>query len=424
MMNFYDISPNIRSLFLGLIFTQLCFSLVLMSLSSKRKATISKLLLSVFTVADFVLLILFGADMRSSIYGLERNVISHSFCEQPIIISVVIVASILISLVIIGIKEISYRKNTITRSSIKESIDKLNAGLCFAIPNGRTILVNAVMNKLCYALTGRDLQNADSFWNRLSSNDIQNDVECLEKGDNPCYRLADGSVWRFSRENLPSFVQIIASDITQVYAVNNSLQEKNKELKALNMRLREYGESIVELTRSKERLETKVNIHRELGQALLATRRYLQGASNESPVKIWEKNISVLRMESILPEEDSYKMFLDAAKSIGVEIKTTGKLPENSEIRNLFMSAAAEALVNGVRHGNASTVFIDLSENDDFYKICFRNNGQQPYLPIKEGGGLGSLRKKVERLCGEMSVLTRPDFLLIIEVKKSKSEMG
>ena len=181
MMNFYDISPNIRSLFLGLIFTQLCFSLVLLSLSSRRKATISKLLLSVFTVADFVLLILFGADMRSSIYGLERNVISQSFCEQPIIISVVIVASILISLVIIGIKEILYRKNTITRSSIKESIDKLNAGLCFAIPNGRTILVNAVMNKLCYDLTGRDLQNADSFWNRLSSNDIHNDVECLEK---------------------------------------------------------------------------------------------------------------------------------------------------------------------------------------------------------------------------------------------------
>ena len=83
-----------------------------------------------------------------------------------------------------------------------------------------------------------------------------------------------------------------------------------------------------------------------------------------------------------------------------------------------------KALVNGVRHGNASTVFIDLSESDDFYKICFRNNGQQPYLPIKEGGGLGTLRKKVERLCGEMSVLTKPDFLLVIEVKKSKSEMG
>ena len=418
MMNFYDISPNIRSLFLGLIFTQLCFSLVLMALSSRRKVTISKLLLSVFTVADFVLLILFGADMRSSIYGLERNVISQSFCKQPIIISVVIVASILISLVVIGIKEISYRKNTITRSSIKESIDKLNAGLCFAIPNGRTILVNAVMNKLCYALTGRDLQNADSFWNRLSSNDIHNDVECLEKGENPCYRLADGSVWRFSRENLPSFVQITASDITQVYAVNNSLQEKNKDLKNLNLRLREYGGNVDRLTRSRERLETKVNIHRELGQALLATRKYLQGESDESPTKIWEKNISVLRMESNLPDEDTYKMFLESAKSIGVNVKMTGCLPDNTEVKNLFLSAAAEALVNGVRHGNATTIYIDLSETSNTYTVKFRNNGKQPTSPIIEGGGLGSLRKKVQRICGVMSVLTQPEFLIVIEVRK------
>lgn len=420
MMNFYDLSPNSRSLFLGLIFTQLCFCLVLLSLSSRRKATISKLLLSVFAVADFFMLILFGADMRSSIYALERNVISHSFCEQPIIISIIVVVLILTALVVIGIKEILYRRNTITRSSIKESIDKLNAGLCFAIPNGRTILVNAAMNKLCYAITGTDLQNADSFWSRLSNNDIQNNIECLEKGENPCYRLTDGSVWRFSRENLDSFVQIIASNITQVYKVNNNLQDKNEELQTLNMRLREYGDNIDRLTRSKERLETKVNIHRELGQALLATRRYLQGASNESPVKIWEKNISVLRMESILPEEDSYKMFLDAAKSIGVEIKITGELPQNSEIRNLFMLAAAEALVNGVRHGNASTIFIDVYETDDYYNISFRNNGQQPDLPIKEGGGLGSLRKKVERLCGEMSVLTQPEFLLVIKINKKR----
>ena len=417
MMNFYDFSPNIRSLFLGLIFTQLCFCLVLFSLS-RRKAIVSKILLSVFAVADFFLLILFGADMRRSIYGLERNVISQSFCEQPIIISIIVVVLILTALVVIGIKEISYTRNTITRSSIKESIDKLNAGLCFAIPNGRTILVNAAMNKLCYAITGTDLQDADSFWRRLSNNDIQNNVECLEKGENPCYRLVDGTVWRFSREKLPNFVQITASDITQVYEVNNNLQDKNEELKTLNMRLREYGDNVDRLTRSKERLETKVNIHRELGQALLATRRYLQGASNESPVKIWEKNISVLRMESILPEEDSYKMFIDAAKTIGVEVKMTGCLPENTEIKNLFLSAAAEALVNGVRHGNSTTLYIDVAETDKTHTIKFRNNGKQPTTPIIEGGGLGSLRKKVKRVGGEMSVLSQPEFSLEIIVVK------
>ena len=423
MMNFYDISPNIRSLFLGLIFTQLCFCLVLISLSSRRKATISKLLLSVFTVADFVLLILFGADMRSSIYGLERNVISQSFCEQPIIISVVIVALILIALVVIGIKEISYRKNTITRSSIKESIDKLNEGLCFAIPNGRTILVNAVMNKLCYALTGRDLQNADSFWNRLSSNDIQNDVECLEKGDNPCYRLADGSVWRFSRENLPSFVQITASDITQVYAVNNSLQEKNKDLKALNMRLREYGENIVELTRSRERLETKTRIHGELGQVLLATRRYLLDTTTDAPVDLWKKNIAMLRKEAKAEQEEMpLEMLSRIADATGIKLDVSGEMPVDEKVQKLFMEASAEALTNAISQEKKKTLEIILTETESSYSITFKNDGVKPTEPIVEGGGLTNLRRKVEEQFGTMEISIEPEFSLNVTVRKESGE--
>lgn len=419
MMNFYDISPNIRSLFLGIIFIQLCFSLVLMSLSSRRKATISKLLLSVFTVADFVLLILFGADMRSSIYGLERNVTSQRFCEQPIIISVVIVALILISLVVIGIKEISYRKNTITRSSIKESIDKLNTGLCFAVPNGRTILVNAVMNNLCHSLTGRDLQNADRFWNRISSDNIQNDVECLEKGENPCYRLADGSVWRFSRENLPSFVQITASDITQVYAVNNSLQEKNKDLKALNMRLREYGENIVELTRSRERLETKARIHGELGQVLLATRRYLLDTTTDAPVDLWKKNIAMLRKEAKAEQEEQpLEMLSRIADATGIKLNVSGEMPVDEKVQKLFMEASAEALTNAISHAGAKTLVIILTETESSYSITFKNDGVKPTEPVVEGGGLTNLRRKVEEQFGVMEISVEPEFQLRIVVRK------
>ena len=394
-----------------------------MSLSSRRKATILKLLLSVFTVADFVLLILFGAEMRSSIYGLERNVISKSFCEQPIIISVVIVASILIALVVIGIKEISYRKNTITRSSIKESIDKLNTGLCFAVPNGRTILVNAVMNKLCHALTGRDLQNADSFWNRISSDNIQNDVECLEKGENPCYRLADGSVWRFSRENLPSFVQITASDITEVYCVNEKLKDKNKDLKALNMRLREYGENIVELTRSRERLETKTRIHGELGQVLLATRRYLLDTATDAPVDLWKKNIAMLRKEAKAEqEEQQLEMLSRIADATGIKLNVSGEMPINEKVQKLFMEASAEALTNAVSHAGAKTLVIVLTETESSYSITFKNDGVKPTEPVVEGGGLTNLRRKVEEQFGTMGISIEPEFSLNVTVRKESGE--
>ena len=418
MISFYDLSPNLRALFLGLIFAELCVSLVLLKPAIKRKNTIPLILLPLSIVTTFLMVVLYGADMQNSIFGYTKSPVSEWLCEQPVIYSVAVALSLLFCLLAIFLKERVYRKNTITRSSIKESLDMLSTGLCFYFESGRTVLVNNRMNGLCYSITGRDLQNANVFWNILTSGDIQSHAECLKKGDNPCYLFEDGSIWTFSQKKLENFIQLTASDITQLYIVNNQLEIKNTDLKALNMRLREYGENVVELTRSRERLETKVNIHRELGQALLATRRFLQKEVDEPPIEIWKKNVSVLRMEANLPEEDPYKMFLQAAKTIGIKIQMTGDFPEDVEIKNLFISAAVEALTNAVRHGSATTLYIDVVKQKNSFKIVFKNDGIQPTLPIKEGGGLGSLRKKVQKINGEMSISTQPEFSITLTVYK------
>lgn len=418
MMSFYDLSTNLRALFLGFVFAELCISLVLLQPAIKRKNTVPLILLPISIVITFLMVVLYGADMQNGLFGYTKSPVSEWLCEQPVIFSFVIVCVVLLLLLFIFFKEKYYRKNTITRSSIKESLDMLSTGLCFSVENGRTVLVNNRMNELCYLLIGKDLQNANNFWNMLTSGDIKGDAECLTKGDNPCYRFKDGSIWTFSQKKLESFIQLTASDITQLYNVNNQLEIKNSELKAMNTRLKEYGENVVELTRSRERLETKVNIHRELGQALLATRRFLQKEVDEPPIEIWKKNVSVLRMEANLPEEDPYRMFLQAAKTIGINIRMTGEFPEDIEIKNLFVSAAVEALTNAVRHGSATTLYIDVVDHSNFFKVVFKNDGVQPNAPIKEGGGLGSLRNRVQRAGGEMSVLTKPEFSLNIRISK------
>ena len=65
---------------------------------------------------------------------------------------------------------------------------------------------------------------------------------------------------------LEGIFQLNAADTTRIYAVTEELRQKNIELAALNLRLRKYGENVDELTRSKERLETKSRIHGELAQ--------------------------------------------------------------------------------------------------------------------------------------------------------------
>ena len=423
MISFYDLSPNLRALFLGLVFAELCVSLVLLQPAIKRKNTIPLTLLPLSIVTTFLMVVLYGADMQNSIFGYTKSPVSEWLCKQPVIYSIAFALCLLIFLLVTFLKERAYRMKTITRSSIKESIDKLNTGLCFAVPNGRTILVNAVMNNLCYALTGRDLQNADSFWNRISSDNIQNDVECLEKGENPCYRLTDGSVWRFSRENLPSFVQITASDITEVYCVNEKLKEKNKDLKALNMRLREYGENIVELTRSRERLETKTRIHGELGQVLLATRRYLLDTTTDAPVDLWKKNIAMLRKEAKAEQEEQpLEMLSRIADATGIKLNVSGEMPVDEKVQKLFMEASAEALTNAVSHAGAKTLEIILIETKSSYSITFKNDGVKPTESIVEGGGLTNLRRKVEEQFGTMEITIEPEFSLNVTVRKESGE--
>ena len=244
-------------------------------------------------------------------------------------------------------------------------------------------------------------------------------------GDNPCYRLADGSVWRFSRENLPSFVQITASDITQVYAVNNSLQEKNKDLKALNMRLREYGENIVELTRSRERLETKTRIHGELGQVLLATRRYLLDTTIDAPVDLWKKNIAILRKEAkVEPNEQPLEMLSRIADATGIRINVSGEMPTDEKVQKLFIESSAEALTNAVSHAGAKTLEIILIETESSYSITFKNDGVKPTKSIVEGGGLTNLRRKVEEQFGTMEISIEPEFSLNVTVRKESGEIN
>ncbi len=419
MFNFYDLSATMRSFFMGFIFAEVIASLSLIYFTFNRKKGIRLVPTVLCGVVSLSMTFLFASLMKASKLGLEEEALSKWICEQNFLYPLGIALVVLVILVLEFKEEKAYRRTTITAASIKESLDKLSTGLCISQENGKPILVNYKMNELHHELLGEELQNAEILWEKLVSGSVEEDVKAVKVVDVPCYQLKDGTVWAFTRKTIRNFVQITAADTTQLYCINKELEQKNQELSALNVRLKEYCDNVDEFIRSKERLETKINIHRELGQALLATRGFLREEGARIPVDMWEKNISVLRKEAKLTMEDPYKMFLQAANAIGVKLALRGTLPEDVEVRNLFVSAAVEALTNAVRYGKATTLFIEVTETAEYYKVSFKNDGKQPTTPIREGGGLGSLRKKVQRVNGKMSVLSQPEFELAIVLEKS-----
>ena len=254
MISFYDLDPNFRAVFLGIVFTELCISIVLLQPAVKRKRLFPSLFLPFSVVSTLGLVILYGTNMKSNLLGFEEIPVSKWFCEQPVIFAFINVIAVLIILICIIIKEIQYRKNTITRSSVKESLDKLPTGLCFARMNGRVILSNNKMNHLSHNIIGMDLQNAMNFWNILSSGEVTEDIEqtieliikkvnlsiTVNDGTNPLENVnvaigditgSTGSQGGCTLSNVPIGEHIITANLTDYneYSETITVSENNKD---------------------------------------------------------------------------------------------------------------------------------------------------------------------------------------------------
>ena len=80
--------------------------------------------------------------------------------------------------------------------------------------------------------------------------------------------------------------------------------------------------------------------------------------------------------------------------------------------------AAVECLVNGVRHADASTLYITATETEQEISVTYENDGALPASEILEGGGLSSLRHRASRVGGAMVVKAAPRFSLTITLPK------
>lgn len=403
----------------------LCVSFYMLFTALKKRlpSLLVPTVLSVLISAG--MLILYSADAWSRKYELDHIAAARLFCGKPILFTLFLLAVSVVLLTYAILREMHLRRTVPSPSSIKESIDHLPTGLCFYAENGRVMLVNHRMNRLCHILLGQDLQNAALMWDDLCKGNVQSDVERLSMESTPSYRLPDGTVWSFSRTELDGVFQLAAVDTTQLHGLAEELKQKNTALAALYERLKHYEENVEALTQERERLETKVGIHSELGQTLLATRSCLLGDNDKktAPIEAWKRSIALLRQRAV-PQTEGFDLqtLVGTAAAFGVCVEAVGQMPEPKEIEKLFLEAATEALTNAVRHAEARCLHICFSENATDYAVCFRNDGKPPQAEITEGGGLGSLRRKIETSGGSVCILCQPEYSLTVTIPKGGNE--
>ena len=302
-----------------------------------------------------------------------------------------------------------------TSYSIKETMDLLSAGIAFARPEGTVVFSNLAANAISRALTGRAMTDLLAF-EKAAGTETQ--VE-----------LPDGSaVWQLTRSELDAdgtpYIQLTATDITEQAGITRELEEKNRKLRDIHLRLDIYNKQADRLIIAQELLTARMAVHNELGSILLESRHYLNEPADIDEEILLQalKNTNTYLLREYEEDDTARDPLTDAmemAEAIGIEVTVSGILPEAEPRRGILAAAITECATNTVKHANGDVLSVGIRDTGDRLLYTFRGNGLPPKKEITESGGLLSLRALVEMAGGAMRIESTPQVELTITLPKT-----
>ena len=419
----YVLQTLISILYFSLIIFSLCIAFLCSHHKHKYVFIITESMITIFfSILLIGCLTYFDIDDISKLDPVSTFAVSIPVSIDFLLLSLFTLLNLFITIVLIR-----NRKNTISKMSIKEAFDDLPCGICFYEASGVTRLVNSKRNDFSIRITGEYLLNGKKFISILTDENIKRNSLSHQEEEEYIISL-DDHVYSFRRREHQlsdkSLYEIIATDITRKHQLSRELNKKNKELSSFNKRMRQYGETIEELTIEKETLSAKRNIHDKLGKLLILSRQSLDKDRTEEEKEVllstWKNTLIAFESMKENESNDTYDELFKAAKDIGINIIFCGRRPESRKGKKIAAKAIIECMTNTIKHAKGNEVYVSFKERNRFIEIQITNNGEQPKEEIKEGGGLSSLRLLIEREGGSMKIISFPRFEMNITIEKGE----
>ena len=317
-------------------------------------------------------------------------------------------------------------RTQISVNSVKEAIDELHTGLLFCHPGGEPLLCNRQMEKLLQCCTGAYTQNGEEFFRLLQDGALGPGCEREEMGGQTAIRLPDDTIWIFRRHELlmdrRCCTLLSATDMTDQWNADQALYEQNQELERRGDELRQTIDNLQTACNMEELLRGKGRVHDVLGQRISLLLRALRENKqpDEALLSAFAEGLPRDFWEDEAPSPGRrLELLTDIFNGMGVKVLIRGELPQQEEVALDFADIAAECVTNAVRHGYATQVQLHFFQND-CWRMSSTDNGIPPSGPIKEGGGIREMRRRVERLGGAIKVYYTPRFSIQISVPKGE----
>lgn len=355
-------------------------------------------------------------DRQRAYFGLTRLIFDAPWIAVAMI-EFIFAVFLVISLIILR----RYRRSHLSGGAIKETVDMLPVGICFAKEDGTVVLKNLLADSICRELTGSALTDADRFWKQIeATEEKQNQVSIvvLPSGKAVMLERCDIEV------DLERFIQLIACDISEQYRMTAELRDKNHKLLDIKQRMKAFGEMSLHLAMTEEILRARVSIHDEMGHLLLSGKYCLdrpETADRDNLLRL-ERYTHLLLMHEGEEPDDALPSGIDgafaAAREMGVKVDLSGNLPQSRTERDILARAILECAANTAKHGGGDRLSVDLTDGRDGLTIVLSGNGTPPTEPITEAGGLSMLRRTVKNVSGAMNVRCDPN--VTVELKNPK----
>lgn len=137
----------------------------------------------------------------------------------------------------------------------------------------------------------------------------------------------------------------------------------------------------------------------------------------------WQRSIDLLcRVGQEDTAYDPLEHMQKRAAALGVTVCLRGEYPTQRTARELYALILRECTSNCVRHAGASELYADSARSGQQWQLCIKNNGLPPKKTVREGGGLSSLRRRIEKAGGTMTVHSLPNFVLEITLPHKEEQ--
>ena len=319
-----------------------------------------------------------------------------------------------------------YRKSHLTADSIKETMDLLPEGIAFGETDGTVVFRNLAMDDLARRLTGKRLHNFFRFREAFpqAPEEAREQSQTGEREEQLQVRLPDWSaVWQLvvsqaTCDDEPA-MQMTAMDITRQSVAIHELEIKNEKLRDIQARLHLYNQQADRLISEQEILNARMAVHNEVGNVLLESRHYLQDPASFDEELLLQalKNTNTYLLREYEEDDtvrDPLAGAIETAQALGVDVLLTGLPPEKEDERRLLAAVISECATNTLKHADGDQLRVAMERLGMASVWKVENNGRPPQGPIRESGGLRSLRALVEKEGGSMAVESVPGFRLTV----------